>query len=63
MPIMKQISNQVEQRIEKNRTRRASVVVDKDLTLSNILSDSDLDSNEKYPSLFLDKYELGDKIG
>lgn len=44
MPIMKQIATQVEQKIEKNRTRRASMVIDKELCLSNILSDSDLDS-------------------
>jgi hypothetical protein len=63
MPIMKQIATQVEQKIEKNRTRRASMAIDKELSVSNVLSDSDLDSSEKYPSLFLDKYELGDKIG
>jgi len=44
MPIMKQISIQVEQKIQKNRTRRASIVTEKELSLSSILSDSDLDS-------------------
>ena len=33
------------------------------MTLSKILSDSDLDDEDKFHSVFKDKCTLGDKIG
>jgi hypothetical protein len=57
MPIMRQVSMQVEQRLVKNRSRKPSTAMtDKELTLSKVWSDSDSDSEDKYRSLFNDKY-------
>lgn len=61
---MHQTSNMLEVRLEKNRSRKSSAIfTDREMTLSKIYSDEDSEEEERFRSLFKDKYTLGEKIG
>jgi hypothetical protein len=63
LSVLKKASLKVELKLEKTRSRRMSqALTDRDVDLS-LAESSDLDSQEKFPSLFKDQFEVAEKIG
>lgn len=64
LSVITQTSIQLEVKLEKNRSRKPSVAfTDKEMTLSRVYSDLDSEEEERFHSVFKDKYTMGEKIG